>query len=484
MTILSIFSIFSTKSSKFKRIKVLTLSLIIFLFNNAVAQNDTNVLHLIFEKNGGIAFNKVSALNNLQIVTTSTDNKCNGDATGTINVNVTGGTLPYTYLWEDNPTTQNRTNLIYGIYKLVVTDANGIQISASVTISSPSPMTVSIQVVNNDCFGDAKGAISTNITGGLQPYQIRWRKNRLPISEETPNINNLTSGLYEGFVTDQNGCVLSFMVSINQPQELVITEITHKNNNINGTGFNGEITLDVSGGIPNTFPNSAYTFLWNDGNTNQNRTNLSSGTYNLTVTDKNGCESFFNTEIKTENPLPLDIINFDLNNSTSNSVTLNWEVGNQKDILKFEIQKSDDGITFYKIGEINKLNSFTESNFYKYTDQYPNSASYYQIKQINYDGDVFLSEIKYSITNIKRTNTQFNLFPNPATDVLNIAYTAKTDKLLEIKIFNLLGKKIKSFKVRTKDVIPINISDLGSGVYNLQIFNENRILYNSKFSKI
>lgn len=483
MTILYLFSISSTKSAKFKQIKVLTLSLIIFLFNNVIAQDNRNLLGSIPQNKGGIALNNVFAPD-LNIVTTITDNKCTGSATGKINVNVTGGTLPYFYLWEDGQTTLNRINLINGIYKLIVTDANGIQKSASVTISSPQPIVVNLLVVNNDCFGDAKGAISTYIAGGSPPYSISWNKDGKPFISGVKDLSNIASGKYQGIIQDRNGCFLTFIVSINQPQELVITEITHKNNNINGNGFNGEIVLEVLGGTPNAFPNSAYTFLWNDGNTSQNRTNLPSGTYNLTVTDKNGCKSYFSTVIKTENPLPLDIINFNLKTNTSNSVTLNWEVGNQRDILKFEIQKSEDGITFYKIGEINTSNSLVDNTFYKYIDQYPTSASYYQIKQINYDGDVFLSEIKYSSTNIERTTTPFNIYPNPATNVLNIAYSGKTDKLLEIKIFNLLGKKIKSFKVPTKDVIPLNVSDLGSGVYILQIYNENRKLFNGKFSKI
>jgi hypothetical protein len=486
MNIFLQFSAYKFKTmATFKQIKVLTLFLVIFLTDTSLAKNNTNVLFLNPEKKNAISSSIESAISDLEIIVTHTDNKCSGGAMGTINLIVTGGLAPYVYRWDDGTVaTPNRNNLPDGIYTIVVSDANGIEKTANVTITSPQPMAVNITILDNDCFGDTKGAISTNIVGGVPPYQIRWRKNRVLISGETFNLNNLASGIYEGFVTDQNNCAISFIVSINQPQAISITETTHTNNNVNGNGFNGRIGLAVLGGTPNVLPNAAYSFLWDDGSISQNRVNLPSGIYSLTVTDTKGCKSFFSTEIKTEETvLPLAIVKFDLKATAINTVTLNWEVGNQNDISKFEIQKSDDGKTFFKIGEIQKSNNIIQSTFYKYDDKYSNNPSYYQIKQINNNGDVFLSEIKYSRTNIERTNTSFSIYPNPVIDMLNILYTANTPKLLEIIIYNLQGKKIKSFKVNSKNIISLTLTDLPSGIYILQVLNEKQILFNSKFSK-
>ncbi len=466
-----------------KKRNVLALFLTIFLFNTSLANDNTNVLHLKYVKKSTKSSDIASAVSDLEIIVTHTDNKCSGGAMGTIKVIVTGGVSPYVFRWDDGNATQNRNNLPDGIYTIVVSDANGIQKTASVTITSPQHMAVNIGIINNDCFGDTKGAISTNIVGGVPPYQIRWRKNRVFISEETFNLNNLASGIYEGFITDQNGCFLSFTVSINEPQAITITETTHKNNNVNGTGFNGAIGLSVLGGTPKALPYQAYSFLWDDGSTSLNRVNLPSGIYSLTVTDAKGCKSFFSTEIKTENTLPLDIVKFDLKTTAINTVTLNWEVGSQNDISRFEIQKSDDGKTFFKIGEIQKSNSLVQNSLYKYVDKYSNNPNYYQVKQINNDGAVFLSEIKYSGTNIQPINTGFSIYPNPVVDVLNVLYTANNLKPIEIIIFNLHGKKIKSFKVNSRNTIPLTLTDLPSGIYILHVLNEKQILFNSKFSK-
>ncbi|MBL0052100.1 MAG: hypothetical protein IPP29_11620 [Bacteroidetes bacterium] len=61
----------------------------------------------------------------------------NGGSDGSIDVTATGGTTPYTYLWNDGDTNEDRTNLTAGTYTVTVTDANGCTEEATFTINEP-----------------------------------------------------------------------------------------------------------------------------------------------------------------------------------------------------------------------------------------------------------------------------------------------------------------------------------------------------------
>ncbi|HUH33253.1 MAG TPA: SprB repeat-containing protein, partial [Daejeonella sp.] len=94
-----------------------------------------------------------------------TDVKCAGQADGTISLNPTGGTAPYTYLWSNGATTQNISGLPIGSYSVIVTDANGCQASYSVNIMQPPPIVISTAKSDLSCFGGSNGQISSSVSG-------------------------------------------------------------------------------------------------------------------------------------------------------------------------------------------------------------------------------------------------------------------------------------------------------------------------------
>ncbi|WP_188477393.1 SprB repeat-containing protein, partial [Phaeocystidibacter marisrubri] len=205
---------------------------------------------------------------------------CFGGNDGSAYVEYTGGTAPYTVSWSNGSTTDTISNLTAGTYTVTITDANGCISNQSVTITQPaSGLSVSAAVVSNvSCFGDATGEASSTVTGGTAPYTYNWSN-----GATTASLTNVVAGTYTVTVMDANGCTDTASVSITQPASALAVSLASQQN-INCFGDStGSIDVTVAGGTP------PYNYSWNTGATAATITNLTAGTYTVTVTDANGC---------------------------------------------------------------------------------------------------------------------------------------------------------------------------------------------------
>ncbi len=207
----------------------------------------------------------------------STDISCFGADDGEIDITVSGGTAPYTYLWADGATTQDRSSLSPGLYSLVITDANGCQTNESVTITEPAVLGITQSVTDVDCFGNSTGDIDITISGGTTPYVYAWSN-----GSSTEDLGSLIVGTYTVTVTDANNCQLIQPIVVAEPAlPLTINEVV---TDISCFGANdGSIQLNMTGGT------APYTFAWDNGASTENIAGLLVGNYNVTITDANGC---------------------------------------------------------------------------------------------------------------------------------------------------------------------------------------------------
>ncbi len=137
----------------------------------------------------------------LQLSTTQVDILCNGDATGSIDVTVSGGTLPYNFAWNSGQTTEDINTLTAGTYMLSVTDANGCTVETEVTLTEPEELICSTTSDANAICSLPNGVGTVLAEGGVAPYQYSWDN-----GETTPTAVGLTSGLHMVTVIDANGC--------------------------------------------------------------------------------------------------------------------------------------------------------------------------------------------------------------------------------------------------------------------------------------
>lgn len=211
---------------------------------------------------------------------------CKGDKQGEIHVDALGGITPYKYFWSNGDKSKDITGAAAGQYSVKVTDANGCIQSANASITEPSELAATVaSITNNDCFGQTKGSVQLNVTGGTQPYRFVWNT-----GDSTQNISNLAVGEYALNVTDSKGCVKNLKATItgSTQMELKLKEIVQVKCFGDKTG---SVTVDITGG---TLP---YSFVWSNGVTKQNQTSLPAGDYQLTVKDGKGCSNTVNAKI-------------------------------------------------------------------------------------------------------------------------------------------------------------------------------------------
>lgn len=212
----------------------------------------------------------------LSISPVSTNILCHGGLTGAIDLTTSGGTTPYTYNWGGGVTTEDRASLAAGTYNATVTDANGCTQAATATLTEPTAITVTTTPTNINCNGATTGAITTSVSGGVNPYTYNWGS-----GVTTQNRTNLVAGTYNLTVTDVNNCTKTTTVTLTQPAAplALSTNVT----NIGCGGGTGAINLTVTGGT------TPYTYNWGGGVITEDRTGLAAGSYSVTVTDNVGC---------------------------------------------------------------------------------------------------------------------------------------------------------------------------------------------------
>lgn len=254
------------------------------------------------------SYDLTEPLTALDLVLTGTDILCFGNSTGEVDASVTGGTTDYSYLWSNGATTEDINNLPLGNYSVVVTDMNGCTITDNITLIEPTaPLALSTVVVDVDCFGNNTGSIDLSIVGGSAPYTQLWSNSgSIVLSEVTEDIANQFADTYTVLVTDDHGCTETINALIDEPiAPLAITGIV---NDVNCFGINdGAIDITVTGGTLN------YTFNWSNAAVTEDLTSIVAGTYQVIVTDNNGCIENASFLVKEPvAPLSITLVNTDV----------------------------------------------------------------------------------------------------------------------------------------------------------------------------
>jgi gliding motility-associated-like protein len=205
---------------------------------------------------------------------------CNGVCDGEASITVSGGTPSLTIAWPSGGNGTTESGLCAGPHTVTVTDANNCSSTATIVINDASLMTVSlIETSSITCNGVCDGVVSSTVTGGTAPYDVVW-----PGFDTTTVKTGLCAGTYTVTVVDANGCSTTEPINLTEPNALGINISNTNAISCNGV-CDGELTVNIAGGT------AVYTATWSNGMSGTVIGGLCIGSYTVTVTDANGCNT-------------------------------------------------------------------------------------------------------------------------------------------------------------------------------------------------
>ena len=219
---------------------------------------------------------------------------CLNGNTGKVVASASGGTSGYQYLWNTTPqqNTATANNLTAGSYTVTVTDAHNCTGSATFSVTQPASG-ITLSVAENDAAcGSNNGSATVNVLTGTGSFTYAWSN-----GGTAATISNLAAGSYSITVSNTAGCTATSATLVNSTGgPTVVPGSTNTSCGLN----NGAANIVVSGGV------TPYSYSWSNGGTATSISNLSAGTYVVTVHDHNNCASIASVVISASNGLVLN----------------------------------------------------------------------------------------------------------------------------------------------------------------------------------
>jgi hypothetical protein len=221
---------------------------------------------------------------------------CNESEDGSIEVNAINGTAPFQYEWndEDQQTGQIAEDLRPGTYTVRVTDATNCSKVKSITLGHVNPVYISsISKIAPSCQDATDGSISVSAAGGKGNYTYEWST-----GDTTQTITGLKGGTYSVTVYDNSICSDQANITITAPDTLFVEYSTEKPKCY--AAADGQVALTISGGVP------PYVIEWEDGSSLKNRFDLTTGNYNVFISDNNNCSISKNVVVSPKDSVTIE----------------------------------------------------------------------------------------------------------------------------------------------------------------------------------
>lgn len=343
-----------------------------------------------------------------------------------------------TYAWDfgdGNTSTEANPTHTYGNegeYNVCLTVSNecGSNTKCTMTSVSQAAFSVSSSVTDVSCHGGADGSIDLAVTSALQAESFTWST-----GATTEDLTEVAAGDYSVTIVATDGSEYTFNYSVSQP-DAISAEASVSSVSCNGES-DGNIVVTGSGGTGD------LVYSWDNDFTGNTLDGLAAGNYNLTVTDANGCQSTFGPyEVTEPEALMLEIAE-----TTSDS--------------EYAIEAMVSGGT--------APYTYLWSDGATTASRERLADGEYTVTVTDANGCIITSEIIVVMTSVEDLGVgNFNMYPNPVNDVLNLRYS--TSERVSFKLFNQLGQEVLSIANNTQR---IDLNKVATGTYFLQISTEN-----------
>ncbi len=229
---------------------------------------------------------------------------------GVITLNPSFAQGPFSVVWPHGMTGISNDSLVSGTYLITLTDAHGCVQTTTAIINNGSAI-VNGLIQNPLCFGSNNGSIDVITSTSNCTYS--WSN-----GATNEDLSSLTEGTYTVTATNTNGCTTVRTFSLFAPQAILgTTSTTADLGNQEGT-----IDLTTTGGTP------GYTYLWSNGSSTEDLSNFTAGTYQVTITDMNGCVEVIDVTVENQSTSGIsdeNALSFKMYpNPTNGNATINW----------------------------------------------------------------------------------------------------------------------------------------------------------------
>ncbi len=322
-------------------------------------------------------------------------------------------------------------------------------------------------IIRNDNSTDAGLAIYYLIAGAAEPASYNFTLvNGSKWSIGCSRISGInTAGPIDlsGGSTGNGTAVSAPSVTTTENNTLVLGYYTNKKSST----YTADITTTERYDVPNTpdgIPsNMLATFVQASAGATGNKVATSSDSESWSAVQ---------VAVRFDITLPVELLYFTAR-SEGNAVLINWATATEINNDYFSIEKSKDGITFQELSKVNGAGNSDEKIEYQAVDESPfNGITYYRIKQTDFDG-----QYEYSNLIVADYTREFEvqLFPNPSSRRITLT-TARPLDNVTVFIKNSLNKAIKEISNISGHSIIIDREDLPSGLYFLQLMEDDRVL--------
>ncbi len=209
---------------------------------------------------------------------TSINPSCPTYLNGSVDLTVTGGRTPYTYVWNTGPTTQDLNGVPANNYSVTITDSSGCTTTNQVNlVNLPNTLSSSLTTTPAGCPNYTNGAVNLSPSGGQGPLTYLWSNNAT-----SQDLNGLSSGTFTVIITDSIGCTrIDTAIVAVVPGSITSSSLSTA---ARCPSFsNGSINLTASGGT------GTLNYSWLHGFSGQDPVGLSRGWYYVTISDQGGC---------------------------------------------------------------------------------------------------------------------------------------------------------------------------------------------------
>ncbi|MFN8309001.1 MAG: PKD domain-containing protein [Chitinophagales bacterium] len=248
-----------------------------------------NVTLTVSNANGNNAVTKTGYITvraNPVLATSSVPVSCFGGSDGSASVTATVATGPYTYNWSGGGTTSSITNKPTGSYTVTVTDGSGSLCTATATVSISQPLsalTAAATATGAYC-GNSNGTASVTAAGGNGSFTYVWSN-----TQTSANLTGLAVGTYTVTVKDAKNCTATASAAITAQTQTITLTISKTDATCGGS--NGQAAVAMSGS------SIGASYHWSNGAATGSISNVTAGTYTVTVTSALGCTATASTVI-------------------------------------------------------------------------------------------------------------------------------------------------------------------------------------------